>query len=83
MLVLAVFVSALGLVRVRHESRQSFIQLQSQKTREAELQNEWGRLQLEYSTWSDPARIERIARQQLGMRPPRPDEVHWLPFREP
>jgi cell division protein FtsL len=40
-----------------------------------ELDVEWGQLQLEQSTWAGHARIERIARDKLGMRPPPPAHV--------
>jgi cell division protein FtsL len=35
------------------------------------LDVEWGQLQLEQSTWATHTRVEQIARDKLGMRPPR------------
>lgn len=78
LLIMAVFASAVAVVRVRHENRQAFMVLQELERQRDTLQIEWGRLQLEYSTWADPARIERLAREQLEMRPPRADEVRII-----
>ena len=36
---------------------------------------EFGRLQLEHATWAEANRIDGIAREQLGMRFPEPDEI--------
>lgn len=74
-LVLAVFVSALGVVFSTHESRKLFVELQGvQKVRD-ELSAEWGRLQLEQSTWATHGRIERIANNRLEMINPPPGAV--------
>ena len=40
-----------------------------------DLDVEWGQLQLEQSTWAGHARIEKIARDKLGMRPPPPAQI--------
>ncbi|MGH8248012.1 MAG: cell division protein FtsL [Gammaproteobacteria bacterium] len=37
------------------------------------LNEEWGRLQLEQSTWATDDRIEELARSSLAMREPGPD----------
>ena len=34
------------------------------------MEIEWGRLQLEQSTWAAPSRIEGMARKKLGMKIP-------------
>lgn len=66
-LAFAVFVSALGVVFSTHESRKLFVQLQGlQKVRD-EMNAQWGRLQLEQSTWATHGRIERIANERLDM----------------
>lgn len=71
----AVFGSALGVVYAKHESRKLFVQLQKMQTIRDELEVEWGRLQLEQSTWATDGRIERVARQDLGMEIPAPGAV--------
>ena len=40
-----------------------------------ELDIEWNRLLLEYSTWATHGRIERLAREELGMHNPSLAEV--------
>ncbi|MFA5081558.1 MAG: cell division protein FtsL [Hydrogenophilaceae bacterium] len=63
-------VCALAVVTARHQARKLFVELQSQERQGRELDIEWGRLQLEQSTWSMHSRIEQIARGQLRMSVP-------------
>ena len=70
LLLLAVLVAcALGLVTSQHKSRKLFSELEREHARARELDVEYGRLQLEASTWGLHARVERIATGALGMRP--------------
>lgn len=63
-----VLISALGVVFAKHQNRKLYAELTTlQKQRDA-MDVEWGRLQLEQSTWATHGRIEKIARQRLGMR---------------
>lgn len=74
-LAVAVFASALGVVFSTHESRKLFVELQGlQKVRD-EMNAQWGRLQLEQSTWATHGRIERIANEKLDMVIPPPGAV--------
>jgi cell division protein FtsL len=66
----AVLMSALGVVYSRHQSRALFTQLQALQTLRDELGIEWGRLQLEQSTWTAHGRIETIATERLHMHSP-------------
>ncbi|MDD3528885.1 MAG: cell division protein FtsL [Gallionellaceae bacterium] len=63
-------ICALAVVTARHQARKLFVELQAQERLGRELDTEWGRLQLEQSTWSMHARIEQIARSQLRMAVP-------------
>lgn len=74
-LVLLVLVSALGVVYVEHRARTVFVELQALREARDALEVEWGRLQLEQSTWATHGRVERIAGQRLDMYIPAPDEV--------
>ena len=47
--------------------------LNPSQTRQLEV--EWGQLQLEQSTWAAHARIEKLAREKLAMRPPLPGQI--------
>lgn len=75
LLSLMVFLSAIGVVYNKHQSRQLFAQLQRLQHEVESLQVEWGQLLLEQGTWSSDARVERIARERLHMKLPEPNEV--------
>lgn len=66
----AIIASALAVVYSQHRSRELFVELQQLERERAELDTEWGRLELEQSTWATQGRIERIARERLNMRLP-------------
>ena len=66
-LVMAVMVSALGVVYATHENRMHYVQLQELNRDRDKLDVEWGRLQLEQSTWATHGRIESVARKKLKM----------------
>ena len=65
-----VLISALAVVSTNHRARKLVIEYEREQERMRGLEVEWGQLQLEQSTWATHARIEEIARQKLGMRPP-------------
>jgi cell division protein FtsL len=70
LLLLAVLVAcALGLVTSQHRARKLFSDLEREHARARELDAEYGRLQLEASTWGLHARVDKIATGALGMRP--------------
>jgi len=75
MLVVLVVVSALSAVTSQHQARQRFSALEREQARMQQLDVEWGQLQLEQSTWATHARVEKIARERLGMRPPAPGQI--------
>lgn len=77
-LYLAIFVSALQVVIARHETRRLFVDLQAMERTRDELKEEWGRLQLEQSTWAINDRIENVARSQLDMKMPEQSSVVLL-----
>ena len=39
---------------------------------------EWGQLQLEQSTLAMPARVEKLARQQLQMQMPQSNQIRYI-----
>ena len=70
LLLLAVLVAcAIGLVTSQHRGRRLFAELDREQGRARELDVEYGRLQLEASTWGLHQRVEKIATGALGMRP--------------
>jgi len=69
LLLLAVLVAcALGLVTSQHKARKLFSELEREHARARELDIDFGRLQLEASTWGLHSRVEKIATGALGMR---------------
>ena len=77
-LALAVLVSSLASVYGKHKSRKLFVELQTLVAERDRLEMDWGRLQIEQSTQSNPARVERLARERLAMRTPAPDDVELV-----
>ncbi|HKK06105.1 MAG TPA: cell division protein FtsL [Gammaproteobacteria bacterium] len=71
----AVFVSAIAVVYAKHESRKLFVELQGLQQKRDAMNVEWGQLQLEQSTWATHGRIERVARNKLGMVVPAHENV--------
>ncbi|OGA07733.1 MAG: cell division protein FtsL [Betaproteobacteria bacterium RIFCSPHIGHO2_12_FULL_69_13] len=80
LLLLAVLVAcALGLVTSQHKARKLFSDLEREQVRSRDLDVEYGRLQLEASTWGLHARVEKVASGTLGMRSPDPRRVRVVP----
>ena len=74
-LVVANVVTALLVVRDRHEHRLAFIALNKLDKARDELNIEFGRLQLEQATWAESNRVDQIARTRLGMKFPEGAEI--------
>ena len=79
-LISSVMISALFTVYVRHQHRIAYFAFQAAETQRDELNDEWGRLLLEESTWAFPHRIEKDAVTLLSMRAPKPAEVHIVDY---
>jgi len=77
-LMIAMLTSAIAVVWSRNESRELFMRLTTLQNRRDALNVEFGRLELEQATWADPARIEQVARQQLGMINPPPQDIRVI-----
>ena len=74
-LALLLFASSLGVVFSTHQARRLFVELQGLLKVRDELNTQWGRLQLEQSTWATHGRIEKIANNKLDMVIPPPGAV--------
>jgi cell division protein FtsL len=57
-------------VLAKHKARKFFVEIQELEQRQDELNEEWGKLQLEQSTWSTDDRVEELARAKLEMTEP-------------
>lgn len=78
LLVMACLASAMASIAVSHQTREQYARLQQLERERDQLQTEWGRLLLEESTWSSPARIERLAVERLDMRLPDVTDVEVI-----
>lgn len=78
LLLVVVVVCALAVVSARHQARKLFVELHAEQTRARALDVEWGRLQLEISTWLMHNRVEEVARGRLDMAVPDPGRVYVL-----
>ena len=77
-LLIALVACALSLVTSRHQARKLFVELEREQTRARNYDIEYGQLQIEQSTWSMPARVEKIAREQLHMQLPAANRVEVM-----
>ena len=78
LLLSALVLCALSLVTSRHQARKLFVELEHEQTLARTYDVEYGQLQLEQSTWAMPARIEKIAREQLEMQLPGPGRIQVM-----
>jgi len=69
-LLLLVLVSAFATIRSTHACRALYTQLQVLESSQWYLQEDYGRLLLEQSTWASHYRVEKVARGDLGMAAP-------------
>ena len=82
-LLTALTACALALVTSQHQARKLYVELQKEQELAQQHEVEWGQLQLEASTWSTHARIERLATRALGMRVPPAASVRVVPAAAP
>lgn len=77
-LLLAVIVTALGVVWTQHESRVLFVKLTAMQNQRDNLNIEFGKLELEQATYAEPRRVNEEARHKLGMIDPPPQDIRLL-----
>jgi cell division protein FtsL len=70
LLLILLVACALSLVTSRHQARRLYVELEREQTQARAYETEFGQLQLEQSTWGMPARVEKIAREQLKLQLP-------------
>jgi len=79
LLLLAVLiVCALSLVTSRHQARKFFVDLEREQVLTRGYEIEYGQLLLEQSTWAMPARVEKIAREQLRLQLPHSGRIEII-----
>ncbi len=74
-LAVATVASAVAVVYVQYLGRDRYAQLTRLEARLDALEVEWGQLQLEQGAWAAHSRIERLARERLGMTEPPAEAV--------
>jgi len=72
------FGSALSAIWSKHQARTQFVELQRLQMERDQLDIEWGQLKLEQSAWSTHGRVEQVARADLRMVIPQPQEVRLV-----
>ena len=77
-LLIAVMASALYLVRVQYESRRLYAEIERAQGEFRKLEIEHERLQVEKRAQATPARVEKLAREQLHMRPATPAITQYV-----
>ena len=75
-LVLALLVSALVLVQTSYESRRLFAELDRTRNELTRLDAEYKRLEAERQAQATHLRVEKVAREKLGMRTVTPAVTH-------
>ncbi len=77
-LLMGVLASALYVVRTQYESRRLFVELEraTAEARRLEVDNE--RLQVDKRAQATPLRVEKLAKQQLQMRPATPAITQYV-----
>ena len=74
----ATLASGVLLSHARHQHRTQFRAMQTLIAQRDQLEVEWGALQLERATWVGYRRIDREARERLGMRQPQRQDIVFL-----
>ena len=80
---LLLVVSALALVNARYHERRLFAQIEQTDRLMARLASDTAALRVQLVTLRAPSRLDRLAREQLGMEPIRPTDTVSLAERAP
>lgn len=78
-LLLLILVSAFATIHATHACRALYTQLQVLESSQWYLQEDYGRLLLEQSTWASHYRVEKVARGELGMAAPNLTQFKVIP----
>jgi cell division protein FtsL len=78
LLLLVLLVSSVYLVKVAHESRRLYAELDKARTEERLLDSEFERLKSEKQSQATPLRVEKTARDKLAMRSATPAVTQYI-----
>ena len=82
LLLVAVLASALVLVRVQYESRRLYTEIERAQNDFRKLEVEHERLQVAKRAQATPARVERLAREQLHMKAATPAITQYVRLKD-
>ncbi len=77
-LLVAVVASAMYLVQVQYRSRSLFVEVEKAQNLARKLEIERERLEVDKRSLATPLRIEKIAKEQLQMRPATPAVTQYV-----
>ena len=78
-LLVLTLISAFATIHATHACRGLYTQLQMLESSQWYLQEDYGRLLLEQSTWASHYRVEKVARSDLGMAEPNFERFKVVP----
>jgi cell division protein FtsL len=78
-LVLLILASTFAVIHTTHACRALYARLQEVESVQWYLQEDYGRLLLEHSTWASHHRVEKVAEEALGMQAPGLAQLRMLP----
>ncbi|WP_332816218.1 cell division protein FtsL [Ramlibacter sp.] len=77
-LLLAVLLSAMHLVQVQYESRRLYAEIEKAQAQARRIEVEHERLQVDKRAQATPLRVEKLAKEQLQMRPASPGITQYV-----
>ncbi len=77
-LLIALIFSSVSLIRVSHEARRLFNELDRARTEDRVLESDYERLKSEKQSQATPLRVEKAARDRLAMRSATPAVTMYL-----
>jgi cell division protein FtsL len=80
LLLAALLISSVYLVRVSYDARRAFAELDRVQSDERALANDYERLKAEKQSQATPLRVEKTARDTLGMRTATPAITQYVTY---
>ncbi|HEX4916418.1 MAG TPA: cell division protein FtsL [Limnobacter sp.] len=80
LLLALVLLCATEVVELQHESRSLFVALGQEQQAERQIEVDFQRLQLQQVALAKGERVDQVAREKLGMNPPAPGTVVFMPL---
>ena len=80
LLLIALIISSIYLVRVSYDARRLFAELDRAQSEERTLENDHERLKTDKQSQATPLRVERTARERLGMRNATPAVTQYVTY---